>query len=180
MNMHVWSCSYTLRTSCQSKLRRFVPVPFHMCNIISTFILTVKIPCDYHPWGTSMTPFQTPCIRIERQRVRQWWKERERARWESGRGVARASTELWDVMHIHENHLHLSCERKCGKMIKKKTHTHAEAFVLYVQAARCLRSCEKHGCLTWLSIRRAKADFSDDRKGKRGTLALTSKWILNS
>lgn len=52
MDMHIWSYSYTLRTSWQSKLEVFVPVPLHMHNIISTFTLTVKIPCDYHPWGT--------------------------------------------------------------------------------------------------------------------------------
>lgn len=118
--------------------------------------------------------------------------ERERERDLSGEGGGNSKYwKLWDfTMHIHENHLHLSCERKCGRIIKKKTHTHAEVFLLYVQAARCLRSCEKEGCRTWLSAQRVKAK---PEKGKRRMfrndcqvnldkwiLKLNSSWIIGT
>lgn len=128
MNIHVWSCSYTLRMSCQSQLQFFIPVPFLLRNMISMFILTVKILWDYHPWGTFMTPFQTPWIGIE-QRAREWWREsvRERVGGKRNEGVATASTTSPRISCIFMSIIYIWAVRESVEKWKKnqtqnKTH----------------------------------------------------------
>lgn len=102
-------------------------MPFHLCNITSTFILTVKILCDYHPWGTFMTPVQYWKWVTASQAVTD---RRESS--QDGKGGNSKHRKLWDVMHIHDINLHLDCERKWRETIKKTNPIHMQKRMSYM------------------------------------------------
>lgn len=103
---------------------------------------------------------------------------------ETGRKMGRSSDsepqyrKLGDVMHIHKTHFHLSCERKCGYVKEKKKHI--QQCLLNMQAAQCQWSCEKDGCLTWLSIQSVKAgdikEGSEWGKEKEKRISISIYW----